>query len=596
MRLELKNITKQYDRIVLNDISYSFSSGKIYVVKGVSGCGKSTLLNIIGGLEKQFEGQILVHENQNELVSGFMYQYSLLLSNITVMDNLLLIVNDKEYICEIAGKLEIQELLGKLPTELSGGERQRVAFIRLMLRNPDIILLDEPTASLDDKNSRLMVDFINSMDCKNKIVIIATHEHYFDEIADEIINIKYGIISGVHCINNDKNQSKISLDKHKETGRKTKINFYKFNLKRSPGLISLKNTFVFILMFLLIMGVSTVQNCFEKIYINNLKDNMPMDAFNISDAELKRYSQRDKLKIYYNYCYLENEVNATYLSDKSDSVLAMDNMIMCGDFPEKENEILISHEYYDRFLSNYHEDDVVGKNIQYAKKDWIISGILYPLSANTYDSRNDKFEYYYNSDAYYRSCNQETNIYIPYEKLMEFGNIQNLQVVRVSYPDLYDDYKEVKNLRQILIADFINVFDEQLVETQGTINMVSRMLLIMFVVCFGICCMFIYSQVNIDMFYRKKEIGFLKIFGVENKTEKKLLITGYKMKIYAALIYAMVIYSVLCIVISINQKMIIMCNIAYTLGTIVLAVVFYFLAVGISIRRNLKKSVMELIS
>lgn len=151
MRIVLENIEKSYDRPVLKSINYSFETGKIYVIKGVSGCGKTTLFNIIGGLEKDYSGKVSKILNADEKDSsaeiiGYIFQYSLLLSNITIKDNLLLIKNDEGLINNLCESVGIAHLLEKFPEHLSGGERQRVAIVRALLLEPQILLADEPTA------------------------------------------------------------------------------------------------------------------------------------------------------------------------------------------------------------------------------------------------------------------------------------------------------------------------------------------------------------------------------------------------------------------------------------------------------------------
>ncbi len=211
MILSIKNIEKEYDRPVLKKISYTFTSGKIYVIKGVSGCGKSTLLNILGGIETVFSGEILLNgENLAKKtdalrnICGYIYQQSLLLSGITVRDNLLLIRNDKERVEAMCKELGLSMLLNKLPDELSGGERQRVAIVRALLNNPRILLADEPTASLDDCNSMKIAETIANLRSENRIIIVATHEHCFDELADEIINLRYGVMDDIQTFNRTK--------------------------------------------------------------------------------------------------------------------------------------------------------------------------------------------------------------------------------------------------------------------------------------------------------------------------------------------------------------------------------------------------------
>lgn len=198
--LFLDHIEKSYDRTVLQNITCGFYEGRLYVIKGVSGSGKSTLLNIIGGLERSDGGNILLDERDVTRKgilreqSAYIFQQSLLLSGITIMDNLLLIRNDSRYIRALAERFHVQELLEKLPTQLSGGERQRISIIRALLQEPAILLADEPTASLDEENSMNIAEVLAGLRKSGKTIIVATHEPYFDELADEILYLNYGTL------------------------------------------------------------------------------------------------------------------------------------------------------------------------------------------------------------------------------------------------------------------------------------------------------------------------------------------------------------------------------------------------------------------
>ena len=192
MRIILNDINKSYDRLVLDNLSYVFESGKLYVIKGVSGCGKSTLLNVISGLETEYDGKI--HIEDGNMRKAHIFQYSLLISKLTVLENLMFIKNDVKEIKRLAEEFGVLDLLEKYPEMLSGGERQRVAIIRAMLLKPNVLFADEPTASLDDRNSRLIAKKLFELKSENVMVLVATHEHYFDEYADEIIDLHYGKI------------------------------------------------------------------------------------------------------------------------------------------------------------------------------------------------------------------------------------------------------------------------------------------------------------------------------------------------------------------------------------------------------------------
>ncbi|MCD8120531.1 MAG: ATP-binding cassette domain-containing protein [Lachnospiraceae bacterium] len=202
MKLNLFHIKKYYNgTAVLCGVSHTFESGKFYVIKGVSGSGKSTLLNIIGGLDRDFEGEITPDGNLTEWRTGYVFQNSLLLSGITVAENLLMIKNDNKKIRTLAAQLGVDGLLTKYPEQISGGERQRISILRMLLREPEVILMDEPTASLDAANSERIAELAAGLKCEEeknasteRIVIIATHEYYFDRLADEIIFLDYGLL------------------------------------------------------------------------------------------------------------------------------------------------------------------------------------------------------------------------------------------------------------------------------------------------------------------------------------------------------------------------------------------------------------------
>ena len=205
--MEFFNLKKSYDNksFVLKNFSYCFDKGKIYVIKGVSGCGKTTLLNIMGGLDKSYEGDF---KNKPKSV-GFVTQNNMLFSNWTVYENLSFINSDHNY-KKIAKELSVEELLSKKPSQLSGGERQRICVIRSLMNSPELVIADEPTASLDKKNASLVAKLFNDISTSENIVVIATHKDDFDCIADEILYLNYGMISKV--LKSEKSTSKCTLE------------------------------------------------------------------------------------------------------------------------------------------------------------------------------------------------------------------------------------------------------------------------------------------------------------------------------------------------------------------------------------------------
>ena len=206
--IELRNINKGFDdRIVLENLNYNFYEGNSYALIGASGAGKTTLLNIIGKLEEVDSGDIIVNDiNLNNIKEkdyfknylSYLFQNFGLIENKSIQENLML-----AFIGEKIGKLEKQQKMNealkrvhlnvklnrKIYT-LSGGEAQRVALAKTILKDSPIILADEPTASVDQKNSEEIIELILSLKKENKIIIIATHSPDIYNQVDHILEIK----------------------------------------------------------------------------------------------------------------------------------------------------------------------------------------------------------------------------------------------------------------------------------------------------------------------------------------------------------------------------------------------------------------------
>jgi len=206
--IKIKNLTKKYEKNktikVLNDISFNFEAGKTYSITGPSGSGKSTLLNLISLIDNPTTGSIEINSNkiklnnkvENDLIRakkiGIIYQDKNLLSDFTALENVylpnLLVSKEKQKSIELAKKLiknvGMSSRINHFPNELSGGENQRIAIARALINDPDIILADEPTGSLDSDNAKLIFKILFNLKNKKRIIIFATHNRYFANMAD----------------------------------------------------------------------------------------------------------------------------------------------------------------------------------------------------------------------------------------------------------------------------------------------------------------------------------------------------------------------------------------------------------------------------
>ena len=192
---------------------------------GPSGSGKSTLLNLLSLIDNPTSGSIEINNNkinsnnkvENDLIRakkiGIIYQDKNLLSDFTALENVylpnLLISKEKQKSIELAKKLiknvGMSSRINHFPNELSGGENQRIAIARALINDPDIILADEPTGSLDSDNAKLIFKILFNLKNKNRIIIFATHNRYFANMADCKIMMNNGNIKITNAHNLKKN-------------------------------------------------------------------------------------------------------------------------------------------------------------------------------------------------------------------------------------------------------------------------------------------------------------------------------------------------------------------------------------------------------
>jgi putative ABC transport system ATP-binding protein len=212
--IELKGVNKSYgSQTVLRGVNLSIKKGSFISIMGPSGSGKSTLLNIIGGMEKADSGVVIVNNNEISLFDeekltyfrreniGFIFQFFNLFTHLTVYENILiplLISNRKvedEKIDEYLKMLGIFNKKESLSFQLSGGEQQRVAIARALIKNPAILLADEPTGSLDSETGENILSILKDINKRfETTILLVTHDANVAKIADINIKIKDGKI------------------------------------------------------------------------------------------------------------------------------------------------------------------------------------------------------------------------------------------------------------------------------------------------------------------------------------------------------------------------------------------------------------------
>lgn len=191
--------------IANNDVSFSIEKGELVVILGSSGAGKSTVLNILGGMDTNSEGQVIIdgkdisNYNLNQLTAyrrsdvGFVFQFYNLVTNLTAKENVELaseIVKDARDPIEVLKDVGLEKRINNFPAQLSGGEQQRVAIARAVAKNPKILLCDEPTGALDYNTGKQVLQILQDMSRKHRAtVIIVNHNAAIAEIADRVIHM-----------------------------------------------------------------------------------------------------------------------------------------------------------------------------------------------------------------------------------------------------------------------------------------------------------------------------------------------------------------------------------------------------------------------
>ncbi len=229
--LEIKNLCKSYgEHKVLDNISFNVDKGEVIAIIGGSGCGKSTLLRCLNHIEEVTKGEILFNgENINNIPNyhqkvGMVFQQFNLFPHLSVIDNITLApvklhLMSKEEAEKKARKLlkdiNLLEKENSRPSNLSGGEQQRVAIVRTLMMNPDVILFDEPTSSLDPEMTKEVLELIKKLiDTKMTILIVSHELGFVKDVAKRIIFLNKGRIASDDNVKNTfENSSNKELNK-----------------------------------------------------------------------------------------------------------------------------------------------------------------------------------------------------------------------------------------------------------------------------------------------------------------------------------------------------------------------------------------------
>ena len=232
--ISIEKLTKVYKSkkgaptTALDQISFDLPDKGMVFILGKSGSGKSTLLNLLGGLDSITSGDIVAcgnrfsnftdedYDNYRNSFVGFIFQDFCLIESFTVRENIMLALNlggqnDESKLFDVAERLDIEDLLDRLPKELSGGQRQRVAIARAIIKNPGMILADEPTGNLDSASAKQVLDTLKDISKDNLVLIVSHNPDDAEKYGDRIIEIADGKVINDH-IKNESASFGVSFD------------------------------------------------------------------------------------------------------------------------------------------------------------------------------------------------------------------------------------------------------------------------------------------------------------------------------------------------------------------------------------------------
>lgn len=228
--IEVVNSSKHYkmgENVITanNDVNFSIEKGELAIILGSSGAGKSTMLNILGGMDTNDEGQVIIDGNdiatynKKQLTKyrredvGFVFQFYNLVPNLTSKENVELaseIVKDASDPIEVLEGVGLGERINNFPAQLSGGEQQRVSIARAVAKKPKILLCDEPTGALDFETGKQVLQILQDMSRKNgATVVIVTHNAAIAPIADRVIHMRNATVESIEVNDAPENISDI---------------------------------------------------------------------------------------------------------------------------------------------------------------------------------------------------------------------------------------------------------------------------------------------------------------------------------------------------------------------------------------------------
>ncbi len=555
--LEIKDLKKSYGELqVLQGINLILDKGEFVSILGESGCGKTTLMNIIGGLDSNFSGDVIIEEKNlksyhdkeldeyRKIKVGFIFQSFNLISHLSIIENIMVgmqianmsQVNQHKRAMLLLEEVGLSQHANKKPNQLSGGEKQRVAIARALANDPDIILADEPTGNLDKNTTEQILQLLQKIAKQGKIIIAVTHSERVAQFSDRIVSIDYGKI-----VSDEKIKEKSVDIKEKDIDKKVglltfksaiQLAFKNMREKKLRNILVALGTSIGITSVILMNALGHgVENYFVNEYQQNVKPNViavnkpgttATDDLLFTDDDLQTLQQIPNVFQIESQAVIanvamsnaSNMINGKTLTMTSYNDASFDvNSITEGHLPG-DNEIMVP-EKIANYIKNKTNSDALGLEFDLTIKipdaDAFISITHKVTISGVYEPQVRGMG---KMLVLYSSYDLINNMYI------QAGKTLNPNIVYV-VSNSEDHVESIKN--QILALGYtINRQDNIISKIHTYLDMGTNVLAGVAGVSLFVSGIMILVVLYISMIERTKEIGVLRAIGARKKDIRRI--------------------------------------------------------------------------